>query len=93
MTTGTPHTVISGVPYAVTALPEGAQPSLEAFTGEAAFTIDMAGSPYVVRGTGSLLDDRVRFHEKDPVMGKDVRVWHVCTTDGGGFAAEHIAAF
>ena len=92
MTTGTPSTVISGVPYAVTALRDGPPSSLSAFVGPTDFTIDMSGHPYVVHGTGSPLDERVRFHEKDPVMGKDVRVWHVSATDGG-FTAEHVAAF
>ncbi len=52
----------------------------------------MAGHPYVVRGCGSRLDVRVRFHEKCDVVGRDVGVWHVTPRDGG-FAAEHVAAF
>ena len=92
MTTSTPMTVISGVPYPVTGLAGSAPTSLEAFVGPVDFTIDMAGRAYVVHGNGSPLEDKVRFHEKDAVMGKDVRVWHVCAVDGG-FVAEHIAAF
>ncbi len=89
MTTSTPHSVISGVPYPVVSPGAG---DLDGFLGDTEFTIDMAGHPYVVRGCGSRLDARVRFHEKCDVVGRDVRVWHVTPRDGG-FAAEHVAAF
>ena len=36
--------------------------------------------------------DVVRFHEKDHIGGKDVRVWHV-TPRGEGFEAEALSAF
>ncbi len=90
--TDTPKSVISGVPYPVTATGDSAPTSLDAFLGDTVFTVDMAGDPYVVRGTGAELDGRVRVHEKSTVAGKDVRVWHVSQV-GDGFTAEHVAAF
>lgn len=91
--TDTPQSVISGVPYPVTATGDGGAPAdLDAFLGDTVFTIDMAGRPYVVRGTGDALEGRVRVHEKSSVAGKDVRVWHVSPA-AGGFTAEHVAAF
>ena len=87
--TDTPSSVISGVPYPVLSSGEQAPTALDAFLGETVFTIDMAGQPYVVRGTGDALDDRVRVHEKSTVAGKDVRVWHVHQT-ADGFTAEHV---
>ena len=90
--TDTPKSVISGVPYPVTAIGDGAPTGVDAFLGETVFTLDMAGHPYVVRGTGDRADGQVRVHEKSTVAGKDVRVWHIAETSGG-FTAEHIAAF
>jgi hypothetical protein len=90
--TDTPSSVISGVPYPVTSSGDQAPTGLDAFLGETVFTIDMAGHPYVVRGTGDVVDDRVRVHEKSIVAGKDVRVWYVAQR-GRGFTAEHVAAF
>ena len=87
----TPPSVISGRPYAVSAVGGSAPASLDDFLGEREFTVDMAGHPYSVHGVGSRLDDQVRFHEKSG-HGKDVRVWHV-TQAGSGFSAEHMAAF
>jgi len=92
MTTSTPHTVISGVAYPVTSVGSGRPAELGAFFGETEFTIDMAGVPYVVQGCGGPLEGRVRFHEKDHLVGKDIRVWQV-SADGQGFTAEHVAAF
>ncbi len=90
--TDTPQSVVSGVPYPVTAAGEGVPAGLDAFLGETVFTIDMAGHPYVVRGTRDALEDRVRVHEKSTVAGKDIRVWYV-SEGQQGFAAEHVAAF
>ena len=90
--TTTSHSVISGVAYPVESV-AGRQPCLLAqFVAETEFTVDMAGEPYLVRGCGSTLDGRVRFHEKDGFLGRDVRVWHVTATEEG-FTAEHVAAF
>ena len=88
----TSNSVISGVAYPVESV-EGRHPTLlTQFLEATSFTIGMAGTPYRVFGCGSPLDSRVRFHEKDELLGNDVRVWHVQQTDGG-FEAEHIAAF
>jgi hypothetical protein len=87
-----PSAVVSGVACPVLSV-AGTDPRLLAqFHGLTEFTVDMAGRPYLVRGCGSSLDGQVRFHEKDDVLGRDVRVWHVVEVDGG-FVAEHIAAF
>jgi len=90
--TDTPQSVISGVPYPVTSTGESSRAGLDAFLGDTVFTIDMAGRPYVVRGTGDALDGMVRVHEKSSTVGKDVRVWHVAEASEG-FTAEHVAAF
>ena len=90
--TDTPLSVISGVPYPVTSVAGAAPTSLDAFLGETAFVLDMAGRAYEVKGAGSELEGRVRFHEKSDSAGKDVRVWHVSREDGA-FRAVHVAAF
>jgi hypothetical protein len=87
-----PSPVISGVPYLVAPGDHDGPTTLDGFLGDTEFTIDLAGHPYQVRGCGSRLDDRIRFHEKHHLVGKDIRVWHVSTA-GSGFVAEHIAAF
>jgi hypothetical protein len=85
--------VISGVPYPVTSCASGEPADLEAFLGDTEFTVDIGHGPLLVRGHGSRLEDAVvRFHEKDHIGGKDVRVWHVTPRDAG-FLAEHVAAF
>jgi hypothetical protein len=87
------QSVISGLPYPVTSIVGGELTTLDVFLGDTEFTIDMKGNQHLVRGHGSKLDDKVRFHEKDHIAGKDVRVWHVTACDHGGFQAEAIAAF
>jgi hypothetical protein len=87
------QTIASGKPYPVLSPPPGPPGSLALFVGDAEFTLDGApGAPVVVRGHGVAHGDVVRFHQKDHIGGKDVRVWHVRQTDGG-FVAEAIAAF
>jgi hypothetical protein len=86
------HSIASGKPYPVTVPPAGVTSSLGLFLGEAEFTIDGGGAPVHVQGHGVPLGELVRFHEKDCVGGKDVRVWHV-SQHGNDFVAEHIAAF
>jgi hypothetical protein len=46
----------------------------------------------LICGHGVSHGDVVRFHEKDAIGGKDVRVWHI-THRSGGFVAESISAF
>ena len=85
--------VASGKPYTVTVPPVSDSSSLDGFLGDAEFTIDSSGGgPLVIQGHGVRLDGVIRFHEKDSLGGKDVRVWHVAQR-GDGFVAEHIAAF
>ena len=92
MTAQSWHSIASGKPYPVTGLVTGEATSLDQFLGDAEFTIDGEGGPVLVRGHGVPLEDKIRFHEKDTVGGKDVRVWHVSSGDRG-FVAESIAAF
>ena len=92
MTAQSWHSIASGKPYPVTGLATGEVTSLDQFLGDAEFTIDGEGGPMVVRGHGVPLGDEIRFHEKDTVGGKDVRVWHLCRT-GDVIVAESIAAF
>lgn len=89
--TGTPSSVVSGVPYPVTAVGGASPSSLDDLVGETEFTVDLGGNDYLVRGAGNRLDERIRFHEKTD-FGRDVRVWHVSST-GSGLTAEHVAAF
>ena len=92
MTSTASAAVVSGVPCPVRSV-AGVTPSVLAqFIGETEFTVEVQGAPYLVRGCGSTLHEQVRFHEKDAVLGRDVRVWHV-SPDGDGFCAEHVAAF
>ena len=86
------QTVISGLPYPVTSV-VGAELTLEAFLGDTEFTVDLKGQHHLVRGNGSLHGDRVRFHEKDRLGGKDVRVGHVSAGADGRFQAEAVSAF
>jgi hypothetical protein len=84
--------VISGKPYAVTTVGDGAQPTtLTDFTGDTVFHIDLDGRSHSVPGCGQQQDGLVRYHQHDP-GGRDVRVWHVTPT-GDGFAAEQASAF
>lgn len=93
MTADIRQTIASGKPYPVLVPPAGPPQSLQSFVGDAEFTLDGGpGSPLLVRGHGVTHGDVVRFHQKDHIGGKDVRVWHVSQHDGG-FVAESIAAF
>jgi hypothetical protein len=92
MTTQHRNTIASGKPYLVVAPAVGVDPSLDAFLGDAEFSIDTGGEPLLIRGHGVSHGELVRFHEKDAVGGKDVRVWHI-TQRPGGFVAESVAAF
>jgi hypothetical protein len=93
MTADIRQTIASGKPYPVLVPPAGASGSLQLFVGDAEFILDGgAGAPVVVHGHGVTHGDVVRFHQKDHIGGKDVRVWHVSQGDGG-FVAESIAAF
>jgi hypothetical protein len=88
----TVQSVASGKPYSVTVLPAGGSPSLDLFVDDAEFSIEGGSEPLVIRGHGVRHGDVVRFHEKDHLGGKDVRVWHI-TQQGAGFTAATIAVF
>ena len=90
----TPDPVISGVPYPITAMSSEKRPgSLEDFTGDTSFVIQMEAA-HVVCGHGALDGDTVRFYEKDhDGTGKDIRVWRVSPAPEGGFRACHEAAW
>jgi hypothetical protein len=92
MTTQHWHSVASGKPYRVALPPAGGSCSLLPFLGDTEFSIDTGGEPLLIRGHGVLHGELVRFHEKDAVGGKDVRVWHICVRNGG-LVAETVAAF
>jgi hypothetical protein len=94
MTTQSWHTIASGKPYLVVTPTVEEDPSLDAFLGDAEFSIDGGSGhePLLVRGHGVSHGELVRFHEKVDIGGKDVRVWHI-TQRSGGFVAESVAAF
>ena len=87
------QTVISGVPYLVTAVADGAPTTLDSLIDDAEFTVVLKDHHHLVRGHGRGLDDKVVFYEKDHLGGKDVRVWHVMVDDSGTVKAEAVAAF
>jgi hypothetical protein len=94
MTFTTPNPVASATPYAVLLVGDQAPMSTEAIASAEAFTVDLAGVQYQVRGCGRVVGESVRFHEKDVANGgKDIRVWTVTRHDDGSFTAEHAAAF
>ena len=94
MTADIRQTVASGKPYPVLVPPAGASGSLQLFVGDAELTLDSgAGAPMVILGHGVAHGEVVRFHQKDHIGGKDVRVWHVTQGADGGFVAEALAAF
>jgi hypothetical protein len=92
MTADIRQSVASGKPYPVTVPPAGDSASLDLFVDDAEFTVDGGSAPMLIRGHGVRHGDVVRFHEKDHIGGKDVRVWHVSQRDGG-FVAQSISAF
>ncbi|MCL3862351.1 hypothetical protein [Actinotalea sp. K2] len=75
--TTTPQMVISGLPYAVVEV-DGDPPSgLTAFERAVEFVVEGGTGRHRVTGEGTRHGETVRFHEKDPDSGKDVRVWSV----------------
>lgn len=87
----TPMSLPSGRAERVREVRGGAPGALEDFVGDLEFVLD--GGGYVVRGTGRLAEDQVRFYEKDvQANGKDIRTW-VVRADGENFLAEPAATF
>jgi hypothetical protein len=94
MSFATPAIVASATPYPVLLVGDQAPSSTSGFAESDRFTLDLAGTPYLVRGCGRVVGDQVRFHEKDVAnSGKDIRVWSVTRHDDGTFTAQHEAAF
>jgi hypothetical protein len=94
MSFGTPTVIVSGKPHLVLLVSDRAPEDLSEFVDATEFTIDMEGTSYLVQGCGRLLDDEVRYHEKDIGNGgKDIRVWRVIRHADGNFLADHAAAF
>jgi hypothetical protein len=84
MTSDTPRGVASGLPFRVVLVADHSPSSLAEFAEAEDFTMDMNGSPSLVRGAGRVTDADVRFHEKDlDHDGKDVRVWCVTRQEAG----------
>jgi hypothetical protein len=94
MTFATPEMVISGKPHLVVLVEDRSPQSLDDFAGAEHFTVELDAWSYRVNGSGRLVDDEVRFHEKDVENnGKDIRVWRVIRHDDGTFLANHAASF
>jgi hypothetical protein len=94
MSFATPSMVISGKSYLVLLVEDRSPTSLEEIAAANAFTVDMDGTPYLVQGSGQLMDNAARYHEKDvDNNGKDVRVWRVIRDEDGTFLASHAASF
>ena len=94
MSFATPTMVVSGKSYVVLLVADRSPSNLDEFVDADEFTVDMDGTPYVVHGSGRLLDNEVRFHEKDIANnGKDIRVWRVVHPENGDFLADHAASF
>lgn len=88
MTSSTPEMVISGVPYAVVEVDGRAPDGLARFVGERRLVVEGQTGRHEVSGDGFVDDEgTVRFHEKAPDGGKDVRVWKVSSTPEGAFVA------
>jgi hypothetical protein len=87
----TPESVPSGM--AVRVLEVGGRPpsSLDDFDGDVAFVIDDE-SRHLIQGSGRVVGDGVRFHEKDRANGKDIRVWGI-RQEGELFFAEQTPSF
>jgi hypothetical protein len=90
----TPTTVISGRSYLVLLVEDRSPSSLDEFETADDFAIDMDGASYLVQGSGRLIDNEVRYHEKDvDNNGKDIRVWRVIQHEDGTFLASHAPSF
>lgn len=85
--------IASGPLYPIVSV-GGVQPAqLADFAGaDVRFVIAVPGSEVTVVGAGAQQDNSVvRFHEKDPDSGKDVRVWCIEQSETG-FTAEALSA-
>jgi hypothetical protein len=92
MSATTPRSVISGKPYPVVQVDDRAPATLDDFTGETTFLIDLDGQSYLVSGPGVPVEDGVRVFEKsEHGVGKDIRTWLVCpSAHEASFVATHL---
>lgn len=87
----TPESVPAGMVRRVLEV-QGHRPgNLADFAGDVAFVIDDE-SRHEIQGSGRVIGDRVRFHEKDRADGKDIRVWGI-RQEAEVFLAEQTPSF
>jgi hypothetical protein len=91
MTFITPESVPSGIARRVLEVSGRPPSSLADFDGDVVFVIDDE-SRHLIQGSGRVVGDGVRFHEKDRANGKDVRVWGI-RQEGEVFFAEQTPSF
>ncbi len=88
----TPDSVPAGTAFRVLEVQSRPPADLADFAGDVAFVIDDE-LRHLIQGTGGLVDDGVRFHEKDmSANGKDIRVWTI-RQEQGDFLAEQTPVF
>ncbi len=93
MASSAPDPVACGRPYGVVRAQDAEVSTLGQFVGPTVFTIDKDGVESQISGEGVAHDAGVRFHEKDVVHGRDVRVWQISKESSGGFTAASTSAF
>jgi hypothetical protein len=87
----TPESVPSGTARRVLEVSGRPPSSLADFDGDVGFVIDDE-SHHLIQGSGRVVGDGVRFHEKDKANGKDIRVWGI-RQEGEVFFAEQTPTF
>jgi hypothetical protein len=87
----TPKSVPSGMARRVLEVSGRPPSSLADFDGDLTFMIDDE-SRHLILGSGRVVGDGVRFHEKDRANGKDIRVWGI-RQEGEEFFAEQTPSF
>lgn len=88
MTSTTPEMIVSGVAYTVVEADGHPPRKMVDFHGTARLVVDGPTGRHELLGEGSVVDGLLRFHQKTPGDGKDVRTWHVHQDDDGVFRAE-----
>jgi hypothetical protein len=87
----TPESVPAGMARRVLEVQGHPPRSLADFDGDVAFIIDDE-SRHEIQGSGRVIGDMVRFHEKDRADGKDIRVWGI-RQEAQSFLAEQTPSF
>ncbi len=90
-----PQTIISGVPYTVSAVDGRAAFTLDDFIGAHHLLLTHDDERSLVDGLGLRIGpDTVTFSEKaGSATGKDAREWKITGHVGTGFCAEHVAKY